>query len=168
MNTLGCYKCRNNAELPQFGTVGAACFDIKTYLKWGDKVKIYSYFNNEVLCPVREDNKLIIKPGDRALIPTGLIFDIPEGFSLRLHIRSSVALKLGLSLANCEAVIDHDYYHETFILLINNSEKPVIISDGDRIAQAELVKSVPTEIVELNDSPIQKTDRVGGFGSTGK
>lgn len=168
MKTLGCYRCRNGAELPQFGTTGAACFDIKAHLKWGDKIKIYSLFNNEVVSDVRENNSILIKPGDRALIPTGLIFDIPEGFSLRLHIRSSVALKQGVSLANCEAVIDHDYYHETFVLLINNSEKPVTIYDGERIAQAELVESLPTELVELDAPPSQKTDRVGGFGSTGK
>jgi dUTP pyrophosphatase len=108
-----------------------------------------------------------IMPGDRILVPTGLIFDIPEGYSVRIHPRSGLSLKQGLVLANLEAVIDSDYVQETFVLLANNSSVDQTINNGDRIAQAEMIKSEEYILWEIFDAPIQKTDRAGGLGSTG-
>jgi dUTP pyrophosphatase len=106
-------------------------------------------------------------PGDRVLVPTGLIFDIPAGHSLRIHPRSGLSYKQGLVLANLEAVIDSDYIEETFIILTNQSDVDQTIYHGDRIAQAELIKSEEYVLWEIFDAPTQKTDRVGGLGSTG-
>jgi dUTP pyrophosphatase len=164
---LGYYKCRSEAEAPVFGTGESACFDIKAHLKFGDKVKLFTQFNKEMTSVIRENGSIILKPGDRVLVPTGLVFDIPVGYSVRLHARSGLSLKSGLLLANSEAVIDSDYFNETFILLYNRSETTVTVSDGDRIAQGELVAVTPTELREVPLAPAQRTDRVGGFGSTG-
>jgi dUTP pyrophosphatase len=101
------------------------------------------------------------------LVPTGLIFDIPEGFSLRIHARSGLSLKEGLVLANSEAVIDSDYVDEVFVLLYNRSSVGRTIRIGERIAQAELVESVQYTIKETKKQPTVKTDRTGGMGSTG-
>jgi dUTP pyrophosphatase len=108
-----------------------------------------------------------IRPGDRVLVPTGLILDIPEGHSVRLHTRSSISLKKGLIMPNGEGIIDSDYYHQTFVMLYNASADEVLIENGERIAQGELVKTLSYSIEETKDVPEQKTDRVGGFGSTG-
>ena len=108
-----------------------------------------------------------IYPGERALIPTGLIFDIPDGHSVRLHTRSSISLKKGLIMPNSEGIIDSDYYHQTFVMLYNASADEVLIENGERIAQGELVKTLTYIIEETKDVPEQKTNRVGGFGSTG-
>ena len=106
-------------------------------------------------------------PGERVLVPTGLIFNIPEGYSVRLHTRSSVSLKKGLTMPNGEGIIDSDYYHQTFVMLYNAGADEVRIYHGDRIAQGELVENVRTKLEETKDVPEQTTSRVGGFGSTG-
>jgi len=151
---------------PAFGTEQAVCFDIE-YSPYG-KVD-YSGFN-ALSAPITRkfgpNGELTIMPGDRILVPTGIIFDIPTGYSLRLHPRSGNAVKLGLTLINCEGVIDSDYFHETFITLLNASEIPAVIVPHQKMAQAELIKSLTYGIWETAEQPTQKTDRVGGFGST--
>lgn len=100
-------------------------------------------------------------------MPTGLIFDIPEGYSVRVHARSGLSLKQGLVLVNQEGVIDSDYYHETYVLLTNISQTHANLMPGDRIAQAEMTKNAEYVLWEIDMPPQQKTDRVGGLGSTG-
>lgn len=112
-------------------------------------------------------DKIIINPGERLLIPTGLIFDIPENHSIRIHARSGLSLKQGLALANAEGVVDSDYVDPTFIMMINNSNAVATIKHGDRIAQGELVPVLQSEFQEIPTPPKQKTDRQGGLGSTG-
>ena len=70
-------------------------------------------------------------------------------------------------MPNGEGIIDSDYYHQTFVMLYNASADEVLIENGERIAQGELVKTLSYSIEETKDVPEQKTDRVGGFGSTG-
>ena len=70
-------------------------------------------------------------------------------------------------MPNGEGIIDSDYYHQTFVMLYNASADEVLIENGERIAQGELVKTYSYSIEETKDVPEQKTDRVGGFGSTG-
>lgn len=137
-------------------------------MKVGTKIKCYTPANKEILVSVNADNSVSIKPGDRMLIPTGLIFSIPESHSLRIHVRSSVAFKQGLFLANSEGVIDQDYFHETFIMLVNTSTQTVNIKNEDRIAQGELVSTLSYPLVEIENKPEQISDRIGGIGSTGK
>ena len=166
------YKLHNEVIDPHFATDGSACFDICAYL---DKsVTVYRMDNHkEKLNPETiqwsdiEELQLSIAPADRVLVPTGLVFDIPEGYSVRLHPRSSISLKRGLVMPNGEGIIDSDYYHETFVMLYNSSSDEVRIKHGERIAQGELIKTLDYSLEECIIVPEQKTNRVGGFGSTG-
>lgn len=162
------YKTHPNAFIPKFATAGSACFDLHASLINGTEVKVYSY-GEEATSTVRitEDSKLVLAPNMRALIPTNIILDIPRNHSVRIHPRSGTAIKQGLMLANCEGVIDSDYIDPVFIALYNASGINQIIKDGDRIAQAELVSTIYYELQETQNKPVQKTTRVGGFGSTG-
>ena len=164
------YKMRVPVKSPKFGTEGSACFDISAWIEDGVPITVYRMDNLKVfLEPEWHDEKIKfrIAPGDRVLVPTGLIFDIPDGHSVRLHTRSSVSLKKGLTMPNGEGIIDSDYYHQTFVMLYNSSADEVFIEDGERIAQGELIKNYDYTIEETEDVPEQKTSRVGGFGSTG-
>lgn len=160
------YKLDKNAFDPVYATKGSACFDLKAFLPNDLMVDIYTLGNKNIKVKVKE-NQLTLKPGDRALIPTGLIFDIPEGYSIRLHIRSSVSLKKGLMLCNSEGIVDYDYVDPTYIMIGNFSSQSVNIYNGDRIAQGELVEVKQVIMEEISEPPAQKTDRNGGFGSTG-
>ena len=166
------YKLHNEVLDPHFATDGSACFDIYAYLD--NPVTIYRMDNHkQKLNPERiqwsdiEELQLSIAPADRVLVPTGLVFDIPEGYSVRLHPRSSISLKKGLVMPNGEGIVDSDYTNETFIMLYNASADEVRIKHGERIAQGELVKTLDYSIEESIIVPEQKTNRVGGFGSTG-
>jgi dUTP pyrophosphatase len=167
MNRLNVYKTNPNIVLPRFGTKQAACFDISFQAEGKSTYSGYNSFNAPFTRPLSNVGAIRIMPGDRILVPTGLIFDIPEGYSVRIHPRSGLSYKQGLILANLEAVIDSDYIQETFILLTNRSEVDQTINNGDRIAQAELVKKEEYVLWEIMEAPTQKTDRIGGLGSTG-
>jgi dUTP pyrophosphatase len=165
MIELKVYKTHPNIKLPVHATKGSACFDLAFQIAGKGSVKVYTSMNKPVNRTVNKS--LTIGPGDRALVPTGMIFDIPEGYSVRVHARSGTALKQGLVMANAEGVIDSDYIEETFIMVHNISQNSITINDGDRIAQAELVKNVEYEIEQTALRPLPKTMRAGGFGSTG-
>jgi len=164
---LGIFKIDPAVETPHFATEGSACFDLRFFFH--GKMKYYTpdNFCNEYDSAPSIHSSIVLEHGYRYMVPTGIIFDIPEGFSLRLHPRSGLALKYGLQLANCEAVIDSDYVDETFVLLQNTSQRKITIVNGERICQAELVRNQNFEFVECGERIKQKTDRVGGFGSTG-
>ena len=166
MNRLNIYKTHPNIVLPKFATKQSACFDISFQ---AEGKYSYSGFNvyNAPFERSLSSGTIRVMPGDRVLVPTGLIFDIPEGYSVRIHPRSGLSYKHGLVLANLEAVIDSDYIQETFVLLTNNSEVSQDITNGDRIAQGELVKKEEYILWEIMQAPTQKTDRIGGLGSTG-
>jgi dUTP pyrophosphatase len=167
MIRLNIYKTHPDVFLPRFGTKQAACFDL-AYQPFGKtEYSGYNAFNAPFTRTIHPSGTIVIMPGDRVLVPTGLIFDIPEGYSIRIHARSGLSLKQGLILANSEAVIDSDYIQETMVMLTNHSENPITINMNDRVAQAELVKSEEYVLWETFDAPVQKTDRVGGLGSTG-
>lgn len=166
MLTLKMYKTAKEVTLPKFGTQQAACFDLAFQSYGKEEYSGYNNYNKAFTRPIT-DGKITIMPGDRVMVPTGLIFDIPEGYSVRIHPRSGLSYKQGLVLANLEAVIDSDYVHETFVLLTNTTENPQTISNGDRVAQAELVPQLRYALEETQNQPGQKTDRIGGLGSTG-
>ena len=167
MLNLKFYKTHSEVVLPKFGTEQAACFDLAYQPHGKSQYSGYNKHNSVFTRPIQGTGHLVIMPGDRVMVPTGLILDIPEGYSVRIHPRSGLSYKQGLVLANLEAVIDSDYVQETFVLLTNLSENPQTINVGDRIAQAELVEQLRYEITETKTAPTQKTDRVGGLGSTG-
>jgi dUTP pyrophosphatase len=164
---LKIYKTHPEVKLPSFATQEAACFDIAAQFFGKQTYNGYKETNTPFEGLLTSNNEITIMPGDRVLVPTGLIFDIPKGHSVRIHPRSGLSYKQGIVLANLEAVIDSDYFQETFIILKNTSSNKVRISNGDRIAQAELVKSLSYIIEETTEAPKQRTDRVGGLGSTG-
>ena len=176
------YKIYKDSQDLKFGTEGAACFDVEAYLKLGEgrpnTVKGYDKYNNKIERPINkdfirgysddEDNGYIcIQPKDRILIPSGLILDIPDGYSVRTHPRSSTGYKVGLHHAHDQGIIDADYVQELFLLFYNMTEVDILIKHNQKIVQSEMIKKPIYEIKETNVKPSQKTDRIGGLGSTG-
>lgn len=166
MNRLNIWRTHTDVTLPRFATKGSACFDLAFQAAGKTEYKGYNAFNAPFTRVIHE-GRIVLMPGDRVLVPTGYIFDIPTGYSVRIHARSGLSLKQGLILANSEAVIDSDYVEETMVMLTNVSENPQTISNGDRIAQAEMVKSEEYALWETVTRPLPKSERSGGLGSTG-
>ena len=174
ITSLKFYKLNEQAQLPVFATKQSACFDLYVNLIVDENVQYYGAIQTKEL-PRRVSfdinsnrNFIQLNNMERMLIPTGLIADIPDGFSVRLHSRSGLAFKQGVYLANCEGIIDSDYVDPIYAMVTSISNVPTRIYDGDRICQAELVKKVYHGLTELKKPPVQKTEREGGFGSTGK
>lgn len=163
---LKIYKTDFRNDLPKFATEQSACFDISAQFNGKETYTGYNS-NNDLFTREITNDSIIIMPGDRVIVPTGLIFDIPIGYSIRIHARSGLSLKQGLVLVNAEAVIDSDYVEETKILINNTSANKITINNGDRIAQAELVPVLTYEFSEIKKAPKEKTSRKGGLGSTG-
>lgn len=165
------FKDNVNAIIPEFATEGSACFDLRACFNEKVKIKAYNPHNREMEFPVKlaSNGKLSVQlqPQFRTLIPTGLIFDIPKNHVIKIYIRSSMALKNGLSLANDVAVIDSDYVDPTYVMLYNMTDTPIMVYEGDRIAQAMLEKTINYKLEETTEKPAQKTARDGGLGSTG-
>lgn len=164
---IGVFKLWEEAHLPVYGSSNAACFDLKASLQEGTEVSVYNLTNLKSNRKVDSDGEIIIYYGERMLVPTGLIFDLPSGHSMRIHPRSGLSLKNGVVVANCEGVVDSDYVQQTFVMLHNISDVPFHIKDGDRIAQGEVVVDTQTSFVLIDEQPLEKTNRTGGFGSTG-
>lgn len=104
-------------------------------------------------------------PGERALISTGLKMAIPAGYEAQIRPRSGLAYKQGLTVANAPGTIDSDYRGEVMVLLINLSDKPAVITHGDRIAQ--MVIAPVTQAVFAIGALDDTARGEGGFGSTG-
>lgn len=165
MTVLKFWRVHTEVQIPRHQTDGSACFDLSFQGHGKNKVTGFNRMNKPVERIMQRT--MTIAPGDRMMVPTGLVMDIPKGYSVRLHARSGTSLKQGLVLANAEGVIDSDYVEEVFILLHNISENAQTISFGDRVAQAELVKNEEFGIEETATRPSVKSSRVGGMGSTG-
>ena len=165
MTTLKMYKTNPQVRLPKKQTDQSACFDL-SFQGYG-KSTYEGYSNSNKNFKRTMNNQIVVQPGDRVMVPTGLIMDIPEGYSVRLHARSGASLRQGLVLANAEGVIDSDYVQEVMVLVYNISGNAITINTGDRVAQAELVKDSEYEISETAIRPMLKTNRTGGMGSTG-
>ena len=107
-----------------------------------------------------------LMPGERRLIPTGLIVEIPKGFEAQIRARSGLAIKHGIGLVNGIGTVDSDYRGEWNVPLINWGQEPFTINDGDRIAQVVFQK-YETCSFQLVDE-VSETERgSGGFGHTG-
>lgn len=133
-----------SGRTPDYATGGAAGFDISAYL----------------------DKPFILKAGERALIPTGLYFEVPEGYEAQVRARSGLAIKHGIGLVNGIGTVDADYRGEIKVPMINWGDEDFVINDGDRIAQVVIASYCKAEI-ELADE-ISETERgEGGFGHTG-
>jgi dUTP pyrophosphatase len=167
------HRLANDVPHLNKATEGSACYDVCAYFdpNGGTLVSVYSegssHFKMAAL-RTNENSPVVfgLAAGERALIPTGIILDIPEGYSVRIHPRSGMALKQGITLTNAEGVIDWDYTNELFISVINVSSTRVDIQSGMRIAQLEMVRELAYDVAE-GPAPEQKTSRSGGLGSTG-
>jgi dUTP pyrophosphatase len=113
------------------------------------------------------DQEIVMKPGDRILVPTGFCFEIPEGFEIQVRPRSGLAFKYGITVLNSPGTIDADYRGEVKIILANFGDQPFIIKRGDRIAQL-VPMAVPSTIDFTEQDSITGSSRgAGGFGHTG-
>lgn len=107
-----------------------------------------------------------LKPLERALVKTGLFLEIPVGYECQVRPRSGLAYKNGVSVLNSPGTIDADYRGEVGVILINMSNEPFVIENGERIAQLVFAKVEQADWLEVNE--LSTTDRgAGGFGSTG-
>ena len=112
------------------------------------------------------DAPIILQPMERRLVPTGLYIALPEGFEAQVRPRSGLALKHGLTVLNSPGTIDADYRGEIMVLLINFSNEPFTINDGERIAQMVVARHEQAEFVEVE--VLDETERgKGGYGHTG-
>jgi dUTP pyrophosphatase len=172
---LGYKALHSEAFVPAYATLGSACFDIRVCLPSGHRtVDVWTAANVHSRAMAfpdpltgSPDAVLRLEPGDRALLPTQLILDIPEGYSVRMHMRSGLAIKGGLMLSNCEGIIDSDYTQQLMVPVTNTTRSAIRINHGDRICQGEIVENIHAEFVPVGEIPT-KGDRTGGFGSTGK
>jgi dUTP pyrophosphatase len=112
------------------------------------------------------DEIVVLEPGDRALVPTGLSFEIPSGFEIQARPRSGWAIKQGISVLNTPGTIDADYRGEVKIILVNMGGEAVEIRDQDRIAQLVLCPVYQADFL-LVDELTDTSRGAGGFGSTG-
>ncbi len=109
---------------------------------------------------------IVIAPGQRALIPTGLFLELPEGTEAQVRPRSGLAFKHGVTVLNAPGTIDADYRGEVGVLLINHGQEPFEVKDGERVAQLVIARYVRAEWQEVAD--LSSSERgAGGFGHTG-
>ena len=116
---------------------------------------------------VRSVADLTIRPGSRALVPTGLVVLLPPGYEAQVRPRSGLALKGGVTVLNAPGTIDAGYRGEIGVIRVNLGEADFQVAKGDKIAQLVIAPVTRPEIVETTE--VDETDRgAGGFGSTGK
>jgi len=115
------------------------------------------------------EEEILIKPGQRKLIPTGLYFDIPEGYELQVRSRSGLSLNKGVVVLNSPGTVDKNYTGMVQVILINHGQEDFYVLNGDRIAQGVIAPRISTEIGRLVkvESIGDTTRGEGGFGSTG-
>lgn len=136
---------RSHHPLPEYKTLDSAGMDLRAFIS----------------------ETVVLSPGQRTLIPTGLHIALPPGFEAQVRPRSGLALKKGITVLNTPGTVDADYRGDVGVILINLSDEDFTIEDGDRIAQLIIA---PYTRVEW--TPVQELDETtrgeGGFGSTGK
>ncbi len=132
-------------ELPQFETAQSAGMDLRANI----------------------DVPVVLQPGDRALIPTGIKMALPDGYEAQIRPRSGLAYKQGITVLNSPGTIDADYRGDVGVLLINHGREPFTVEDGMRVAQMVVAQYSQFQWKPVED--LEETDRgEGGFGSTGK
>jgi dUTP pyrophosphatase len=121
----------------------------------------------DLLAAVPEDSPLILSPGERALVPTGLTIALPSGYEAQIRPRSGLASKHGVTVLNSPGTVDADYRGEIGVLLINHGPVPFPIRRGERIAQMVIAPVVRVELAPAAELAATKRGG-GGFGSTGR
>jgi dUTP pyrophosphatase len=135
----------DGAATPEYRSAGAAGADVRARL----------------------DAALVLKPGQRAAVPTGLRLEIPEGYEVQVRPRSGLALSKGITCLNSPGTIDSDYRGEVRIILVNLGSEPASIEPGERIAQLVLAQVSRAHFLKAEN--LTMTERgEGGFGSTGR
>ncbi|MDD4630722.1 dUTP diphosphatase [Proteiniphilum sp. UBA5510] len=131
--------------LPQYATVHSAGMDLRANLA----------------------EPVVLKPLERALIPTGIYIELPVGYEAQIRPRSGLAIKHGIGIVNAPGTIDADYRGEIRVILVNLSNEDFVVNDGERICQMVIAQHITAEW-EQADS-LEQTERgAGGFGHTGK
>ncbi len=136
----------NNSRhsLPEYATAAAAGMDLRASL----------------------EQPIVLKPLERALVPTGIHIQLPEGYEAQIRPRSGLAIKHGISIVNSPGTIDSDYRGEIRVILVNLSNENFTIQDGERICQMVVAQHATIEWEEVNS--LDETRRgAGGFGHTG-
>ena len=146
--TLSIKRLPHAADLPipRYETAGAAGLDLQA--------------------AVAADAPLTLKPGARALVPTGLMLAVPLGYEAQVRPRSGLALKQGITLVNAPGTIDSDYRGEIGVILINHGQEDVVVTRGMRIAQLVIAPVIQARLVEV-EALDESARGTGGFGSTG-
>ena len=121
----------------------------------------------DLLAAVPENAPLVLAPGQRALVPTGLTIALPPGYEAQVRPRSGLAFKHGVTVLNAPGTIDADYRGEIGVLLVNHGDAPFPIHRGERIAQMVVAAVTRVELVSSGSLPPTKRGS-GGFGSTGR
>ncbi len=132
--------------LPAYETHGAAGMDLRAALPEGES--------------------MVLKPGERALVPTGFVFEIPDGFEAQIRPRSGLAFKHGITCLNTPGTIDSDYRGEVKVLLVNLGQENFEVTRAMRIAQVIVAPVSQVEVHEVGEAG-ETARGAGGFGSTG-
>ena len=142
-----------------------------TVLPHGDGLPLPGYATpGSAGCDLRAAvrSALVIAPGHRALVPTGLVIALPTGWEAQVRPRSGLAAQHGVTVLNAPGTIDSDYRGEIKVLLINHGEAPATIARGDRIAQLVVAPVVRARWALADALPQDGARGAGGFGSTGR
>lgn len=135
---------KSHHQLPQYATPQSAGVDLRANL----------------------NEPITLKPLQRALVPTGLYIALPPGFEAQVRPRSGLAIKKGITVLNSPGTIDADYRGEICIILVNLSEEPFVINDGERVAQMVIARHEQADFVVVEE--LDQTERgEGGYGHTG-
>ena len=176
MKNVGIFKLHSDAVTPFQGTELSACADLRACLH-----ELHVKCNNrEGFSKVKNYNTsdayVTIFPNEVMLIPTGIIFLLPQDYHLKFYSRSGLSWKKQLVVYNQPAVIDSDYTNESFIMLHNDSHEAIDIKNGMAIAQCELCVNIKIQFNEADSEMFEDhklnitemSSRNGGFGSTTK
>lgn len=160
---------KSNNMLPQYSHPSDAGCDVRAFVQKIDEKFLYQ--GAELISKegdsLSDEKALLLRPGSRALIPSGISTEIPEGYEIQVRARSGLALKYGISIPNGLGTIDSHYRGDIGLILQNNGEDDFIIYEGDRIGQFVLNSIEKIEWVEVEE--LNETDRgKGGYGHTGK
>lgn len=151
---------KSSNELPKYAHKGDAGFDLRANV---EEIKNDNYLFNAIRFNA---TTIILNPGGRVLIPTGLYMAIPEGYELQIRPRSGLALKYGITVVNTPGTIDAVYRGNIGVILKNDGTEPFIIEQGDRIAQGVLNKVEEANLIETDS--LDETDRSdSGYGKSG-
>ena len=135
---------RSRHQLPEYATPQSAGVDLRANI----------------------DSPIMLAPLQRTLVPTGLYIALPEGYEAQVRPRSGLAIKKGITVLNSPGTIDADYRGEICVILVNLSDTPFEITDGERIAQMVIARHEQAEWIETDT--LDETERgAGGFGHTG-